>query len=61
MDPSQLYFPITHKEKKNSKKKDSNTGVFCEFCQIFKRTPFTRISPVAPSEDEHDKTKLLHI
>ena len=52
MDPSQPYFPTTHKEKKKSKKKDSNTSVFCEFCGT---------SPVAASEDEHDETKLLRI
>ena len=44
MDPSQPYFPITHKEKKKSKKKDSSTGVFCEFCRIFKNTFFKNIS-----------------
>ena len=43
MDPSQPYFPITHKEKKKSKKKDSSTGVFCEFCRIFKNTFFKNI------------------
>ena len=44
MDPSQPYFPIRHKGKKKSKKKDSSTGVFCEFCRIFKNTFFKNIS-----------------
>ena len=44
MDPSQPYFPVTHKGKKKSKKKDSSTGVFCEFCRIFKNTFFKNIS-----------------
>ena len=44
MDLSQLYFTITHKEKKKSKKKDSSTGVFCEFCRIFNNTFFKNIS-----------------
>ena len=43
MNPSQPYFPITHKEKKKSKKKDSTIGVFCEFCQMFKSTFFVNI------------------
>ena len=36
--------PIKHKEKNKSKKKDSSTGVFCEFFQIFKNTFFKNIS-----------------
>ena len=44
MDPSQPYFPITHKEKKKSKKKDSNAGCFCKFCRNFKNTFFKNIS-----------------
>ena len=60
MDASQPHFPTTHKGKKKSKKIDSSTGVFCEFAE-FLRTPFSRTSPVAGSEDEHDETKLLHM
>ena len=60
MDPSQPYFPITQKEKKKSKKKDSSTAVFCELYPSL-RTPFLITSPVAASEDEHDETKLLQM
>ena len=32
------------------KKRESGTGVFCEFCEIFKRTSFYRTPPVAVSD-----------
>ena len=44
MDPSQPYFPKTHEGKKKTKKNDSSTGPFCEFCRIFKNTFFNKIS-----------------
>ena len=56
MDPSPPYFPITHKEKKKSKKK-IQVQVFSVNFAEFLRTPFLKTSPVASTENEHNKTK----
>ena len=40
-------------------KRDSNTGVFCETCKIFKNTFFYKISPLSASNSRQLILKVL--
>ena len=55
INPSQPYFPITHKEKRRVRKKIQAQVFSVNFAK------FLRTSPVAASEDEHHKTTAYDI